>query len=130
MIMPIGFSIHLFVRGIHMWYFSKSRSAVWASATGLVAAFLMFGYATAQEIADESPEADAYSASGCVYVQWCNMRGYRGTVCRVRPGCTWGDPATEVECRQDTAHVCGRPVKPWLICAGDGNNYDACYEMP
>jgi hypothetical protein len=58
----------------------------------------------------DAPSAD--KALECVYVQWCDAPGWRGTTCRIRSNCTHHDyeHTLWLECINDTNYVCGRPV--------------------
>ena len=65
---------------------------------------------------DGVPGEDPATAVDCVYVQWCDEPGPRGTICRLRPGCSRNN-ATIQECRDDVEAVCGEgyPRLPWYL---------------
>ena len=56
------------------------------------------------------------AARDCVYVQWCDEPGSRGTICRLRSGCKYND-TTINECKRDTKAVCGSgyPKFPFFL---------------
>jgi hypothetical protein len=63
---------------------------------------------------DGRPGEDPAAARDCVYVQWCDEPGPRGTICRLRSGCSY-NRATRDECIRDTRAVCGTPKEPWYL---------------
>lgn len=62
-----------------------------------------------EELINETP----WAAVNCTYIQWCNVAGPYGTVCRVREGCVKNQDALN-ECAADANAVCGGLTNPWL----------------
>ncbi len=56
-------------------------------------------------------EGGVEAMKNCVYIDWCNEPGARGTVCRAKAGCA-SLSALVKECNSDAKAVCGRVVAP------------------
>ncbi|WP_437569991.1 hypothetical protein [Sorangium sp. So ce542] len=74
------------------------------------------------EIPDGTPGEDAGKAGvtararDCVYVEWCNEPGRRGTICRARPECGCSGV---IECNDEVRDICGGFVDPaYFLCPG------------
>jgi hypothetical protein len=63
------------------------------------------------------PTPAVIDKAGCAFVEFCNAPGSDGTRC-VQQACSLA--AARVECRSDTAFVCGSPTNPWRIRTLDG----------
>lgn len=67
-----------------------------------------------EQMQSTPPEEGVAAARDCVYVNWCNEPGPRGTVCVLRKGCSRNN-ATINECIEDARAVCGRIIQPFYM---------------
>jgi hypothetical protein len=68
-------------------------------------------------IPGEDPGSPDDKALNCVYVQWCNAPGWRGSVCRIRSSCVNQDYEHTLwfECINDVLSVCGNTSADHLL---------------